>query len=310
MTNRDDIRTAHSLIRPHVRHTPVIMPGAGSLGLPDGVALKLELLQHTGSFKARGAFHNLLSRKVPVAGVAAASGGNHGLAVAHAAAALGHPARIFVPTISPAAKVDRIRRSGADLTVAGERYVDALALCEAHVAATGALSVHAYDSAATIAGQGTVGLEWEEDAPALDSVLVAVGGGGLIAGIAAWYDNRVRVIAVEPEDSRAFQAARQAGHPVEVAVSGIAADSLGARSIGRLVHDVAMPRVADAVTVPDAAIAEARRRLWQDLRLIAEPGGAAALAALICGAYRPAAGERVGVLVCGANTDPAGIETG
>jgi threonine dehydratase len=309
MITPDDIREAHARIRAQVRHTPILRPGPGSFGLPFDLCLKLELLQHTGSFKPRGAFNNLLSRPVPSAGVAAASGGNHGAAVAYAASVLGHRAKIFVPEVSSPAKIARIRDAGADLVVSGARYDDALALCNAYVAETGALSIHAFDSDETHAGQGTVGLEWEADAPDLDTVLVAVGGGGLIAGVAAWYANRTKVVAVEPATSRALQAALEAGRPVDVDVSGVAVDSLGARNVGPRVFDVARRYVAEAVVVPDETILEARRRLWRDVRLVAEPGGATALAALLSGAYVPKDGERVGVLVCGSNTDPATVAT-
>lgn len=307
MITADDISAAYDRIRRHVRRTPVIRPGAGSFGLPSDLSLKLELLQHTGSFKPRGAFNHLLSRPVPPAGVAAASGGNHGAAVAWAAARLGHRARIFVPAIASPAKIARIRDAGAMLVVEGERYADALALCNAYAAAEGALSIHAYDADETIAGQGTVGLEWEQDEPGLDTVLVAVGGGGLIAGIAAWYAGRVKVVAVEPETSRALHAALAAGGPVDVEVAGIAADSLGARNVFARVHAIAARHVGMAVLVSDDAIREAQRRLWRDLRLVAEPGGATALAALVSGAYRPEPDERVGVLVCGSNADPSTV---
>ncbi len=222
--------------------------------------------------------------------------------MAFAAARLGHAARIFVPEIASPAKIALIRDAGADLVVGGATYAEALAACEAHVAATGALSVHAYDADETIRGQGTVGLEWQAQAPDLDTVLVAVGGGGLIAGIAAWYRRSVRVIGVEPLTSRALQAALQAGGPVDVPVSGVAADSLGARNVFARVHAIAAAHVDRVVLVEDEAIRSAQRALFREMRLVVEPGGAAALAALTSGAYRPARGERVGVLVCGANT--------
>lgn len=305
---RDDIAAAHARIRPHVRRTPV-MDGQVAC-LPEGasVSLKLEFLQHAGSFKTRGAFNNLVGRAAPAAGVATASGGNHGAAVAYAAQQLGLPARIFVPEISPAAKVNKIRACGAEVVVQGARYFDALALCRDHVRESGACEIHAYDSAATIAGQGTVALEWEEDnarlggAP-LDTVLIAVGGGGLIAGAALWFKGRTKVVGVEPEGSRALHAALAAGGPVDVEVNSVAGDSLGARSAGALVHEIARAAVDHVALVPDDAIVEAQRRLWADYRIAAEPGGAAAFAALLCGAYRPAPGERVGVLLCGANVD-------
>lgn len=304
----DDIRATHARIAPHVRRTPVWTLPRG-FGHDGPVSLKLELLQHAGSFKARGAFANLVGEDVPAAGVAAASGGNHGAAVAYAARELGHRATIFVPEISPRAKVDLIRRLGADVRIGGPRYADALFSCGLHIAATGALAIHAYDSEATIAGQGTTGLEWEEDATGgLDTVLVAVGGGGLVAGIAAWFENRVKVVGVEPAGSCALFAALEAGTPVDVDVHSIAADSLGARSAGRLVTEIARVFVDHVALVTDDAIVAAQRLLWRDVRIATEPGGAAALAALVSGAYRPAPGERVGVLLCGANVDLAKLD--
>ncbi|HLH50082.1 MAG TPA: threonine/serine dehydratase, partial [Roseiarcus sp.] len=272
------------------------------------VTLKLEFLQHAGSFKPRGAFNNLLSVSPPPAGVATASGGNHGEAVAYAAGKLGVKARIFVPEIAPPVKIAKIKASGAEVVVKGATYFDALALCDAYVAESGALSIHAYDSARTIEGQGTVGLEWEEelsrlDLPKLDTVLVAVGGGGLIAGIAAWFAGKVKVIAVEPEGSRALHEALAAGRPVDVPVRSIAADSLGARRVGDIVYEIARQAVAASVLVSDDAIRAAQQALWRDFCIIAEPGGAAAYGALMSGAYRPAANERIGVLLCGGNAD-------
>jgi threonine dehydratase len=302
------VEAAEARIRPHVRRTPGMMVEGAAFGLAEPVHLKLELFQHTGSFKARGAFNNLLARPVPKIGVAAASGGNHGAAVAYAAACLGHRARIFVPTVSSPVKIDRIRAYGAEVVVAGDRYADAALLCEAWVRESGALLVHPYDSPFTIAGQGSVGLEWEDDAAdGLDTVLVAVGGGGLVAGIALWFHGRVKVVAVEPQGSRALHAARAAGRPVDVEVGSVAVDSLGAKRVGELVHVIARDHVADVVLVPDSAIVEAQKRLWSRLRIAAEPGGATALAALIAGQYRPQPGERVGVLVCGGNVDLAGL---
>ncbi|MDT3376604.1 threonine/serine dehydratase [Labrys portucalensis] len=304
MIDQNDIRAAYQRVASHIRRTPLLDTQAGTFGLDHGVQLKLEFLQHAGSFKPRGAFNNLLSRDVPAAGVAAASGGNHGIAVAHAARALGHKARIFVPVISSPAKIAAIRARGADLDIGGERYADALAACERYIAQTGALSVHAFDAWETIAGQGTLGLEWEEQAGgALDTVLVATGGGGLIAGIAAWFAGRVKVVSVEPEGSQCLKAALDAGGPVDVGVESVAADSLGARNCGAKVYAVASRHVGEAVTVPDSAIVEAQKRAWADARLALEPGGATALAALVGGVYRPKPGERVGVLACGANVD-------
>jgi threonine dehydratase len=305
MIGPSDILAAHARIKPHIRRTPVLRVDAGEFGvtLTPPLSLKLELLQHTGSFKPRGAFNNLLSRPVPPAGVAAASGGNHGAAVAYAAQRLGHKATIFVPDVSAPVKIARIKGYGADTRVGGARYADALEQCEAFIRQSGALSVHAYDAAETIAGQGTVGLEWQEDAGELDTVLVAVGGGGLIAGIAAWYARGVKVIGVEPEGSRALHASLEAGRPVDVTVESIAADSLGARNTGQLVFDIARQHVDHVVLVPDDAIVTAQRLLWDRLRIAAEPGGAAALAALISGSYQPRADENVGVLLCGGNVD-------
>jgi threonine dehydratase len=303
--SRDDIRAAHTRIASRVRRTPVIDVAPQTLGLDHDrpLSLKLEFLQHAGSFKPRGAFNNLMSRAVPQAGIAAASGGNHGAAVAYAAAELGHPATIFVPDVASPAKIARIRSYGADLRIGGARYADALAHCEGFIAENGALSVHAYDAPETLAGQGTVALEWEEQAPDLDTVLVAVGGGGLIGGMAAWYGKRVRVIGVEPEGSRCLHAALEAGAPVDVPVESVAADSLGARSAGAVPFAVAREAVDRVVLVADEAIVSAQRLAWDRLRMAIEPGGAAALAALLGRGYLPRAGERVGVLMCGANVD-------
>lgn len=301
-----DVREAHARIAPHIRRTPTWnLPGA--FGHEGVVSLKLESLQHAGSFKARGAFNTLLSEEVPEAGVAAASGGNHGAAVAYAAMRLGRKARIFVPEIASPAKIEAIRRFGAEVVVGGPRYADALLACSIHIAASGALSVHAYDAEGTIAGQGTVALEWEEDAGGLDTVLVAVGGGGLIAGMATFLAGRTKVVGVEPAGSCALHAALEAGRPVDVEVHSIAADSLGARSAGRLVHEIAARHVDHVALVGDDAIVAAQRMLWRDWRIATEAGGAAALAALLSGAYRPSPGERVGVLLCGANVDLAAL---
>ena len=301
MIGQGDIRAAAGRIAAHVRVTPTLAVEAEAFSTGHPISLKLEFLQRAGSFKARGAFNTLLSRPVPAAGVAAASGGNHGAAVACAAQALGHTARIFVPEISSPAKIARIRDFDADLVVGGARYADALEACETFQAGSGAIGIHAYDADATIAGQGTVGLEWDTQVPDLDSVLVAVGGGGLISGIAAWFRNRVKVVGVEPETSRALHAALEAGKPVDVDVSGVAADSLGARRVGVRNFEIARSFVDHVALVPDSTILEAQSRLWSTLRIAAEPGGAAALAPLISGAYTPAEGERVGVLICGGN---------
>lgn len=302
---KDDILAAYGRIKPYVRRTPSIRVQPQDLGLPAAhpISLKLEFLQHSGSFKTRGAFNNLLSRTVPVAGIAAASGGNHGAAVAYAAQQLGYRATIFVPEVSSPVKIARIQSYGADIRVGGARYADALDRCEAFIAQCGALSVHAYDAIETVVGQGSVGIEWQQDAPEIDTVLVAVGGGGLITGIASWYGRSVRVIGVEPEGSCALHASLQAGRPVDVTVESIAADSLGARNTGQLVYDIATSSVDHVVLVSDDSIMMAQRLLWDRLRIPAEPGGAAALAALLSGRYTPSKEERVGVLLCGANVD-------
>lgn len=290
-------------IAPYVRQTPLLEVDPGDFGLPAmRLTLKLELLQHTGSFKARGAFANLVGGTVPSAGVAAASGGNHGAAVAFAARRLGHKARIFVPSIASPAKIARIKSYGADLVVGGERYVDALEDCERYIAASGALSVHAYDAEKTLLGQGTLGLELERQLGAFDSLLVAVGGGGLIGGICAWFAGSRRIVGVEPETSKALAAALEAGEPVDVPVSGIAADSLGAKRVGRLLYPLAKRYVERVALVSDDAIRAAQKALWETTRLVTEPGGAAAFAALLSGSYEPKPGEHVCVLVCGANT--------
>jgi threonine dehydratase len=299
---RADIEAAHTRIARHIRRTPTwTLPGA--FGHDGPVSLKLEFLQHAGSFKTRGAFNTLLSKPVPEAGVAAASGGNHGAAVAYAAKQLGVSARIFVPEISSPAKVAVIRSHGAEVVIGGARYDDAQAACDLYVAETGALRIHPFGADTTIAGQGTVGLEWEQDAAPLDTVLVAVGGGGLISGIASWWKGRVKVVGVEPEGSRALHAALAAGGPVDVSVESVAADSLGARNTGDLVYSICRGAVDHVALVDDGAIREAQAQLWRDWRLATEPGGAAALAALISGAYKPKPDERVGVLLCGANVE-------
>jgi threonine dehydratase len=304
-----DIEAAARRIAPFVRKTPIMSLGTGAFGHTGNLTFKLEFLQHAGSFKPRGAFNTILSSKVAKAGVAAASGGNHGVAVAYAAQQLGHPATIFVPEIASVAKIEAIKRCGATVNIGGARYSDALERCEAFIAQSGAGSVHAYDTCETIAGQGTVAQEWGEQLaaqslPPLDTVLVATGGGGLISGMAAyWEKNKIRVIGVEPRGSCALHAALAAGHPIDVEVHSIAADSLGAKRAGTLVYEIASKAVAGVVLVDDTDISAAQRLLWQDYRLALEPGGAAALAALLSGAYVPQHGEHVGVLLCGANVD-------
>jgi threonine dehydratase len=301
--SRTSIAEAGARIAPHIRRTPTIAVDAADFGLPPAaLSLKLELLQHSGSFKARGAFASLLLREVPPAGVVAASGGNHGAAVAFAAHKLGHKARIFVPTISSPSKIARIRELGAELVVEGDRYAQAFEHARAYAEASGAMLVHAYDQVPTLLGQGTVALELEQQAPELDSLLVAVGGGGLIGGIAAYAAGRMKVIGVEPELAPTLHAALQAGQPIDVPVSGLAADSLGASRIGTLALEIARRYVDRVALIEDDAIRNAQLLLWDRLRLVTEPGGAAALAALLVGAYRPSPGERVGVLICGGNT--------
>jgi threonine dehydratase len=292
-----------SMRREIARTYQVMEVDAAEFGLdPMPLVLKLELMQHTGSFKTRGAFSNLLTREVPEAGVVAASGGNHGVAVAYAAMKVGRPARIFVPTVSSPAKMDRIRSYGAELVVGGERYNDALLASEEWAAQSGAMPVHAYDQMETLWGAGSAGLEFEEQAPGVDTLLVACGGGGLIGGIAGWYQGRVRIIGVEPEKAPTLYRALEAGRPVDAEAGGIAADSLAPKRVGELMFPLAERWVARVALVSDEAIMAAQRALWSTLRVVAEPGGAAAFAALLSGAYRPAAGERVAVLVCGANT--------
>ena len=301
----DQIRDAYQRIAPHVRRTPLLRLEAGAFGLDAVLTLKLETMQHAGSFKPRGALNCMLSAAPPAAGVIAASGGNHGAAVAWAAARLGVKAEIFVPSVASPAKVERIRGFGATVHVGGAGYADALAASQVRAAETGALVVHAYDQPETIAGQGTVALEFDAEAPDLDSVIVACGGGGLVAGIAAWFAGRVKVVAVEPEGCPTLNAALRAGKPVDVEVGGLAVDSLGARRIGELAYPICVRHVAYSALVTDAAIRAAQLALWRECRIAAEPGGAAALAALTSGAYALRPGERAGVLVCGANLDPA-----
>ena len=295
------VREARDRIANRVRRTPVWTLPHGAFGHQGPVSMKLELFQHAGSFKTRGAFNTLLEASNP-AKVAAASGGNHGAAVAYVCKELGLQARIFVPEISSPAKIALIRSFGAEIVIGGARYADAQEACDRYVDETGAFRVHPFDAPMTIAGQGTVALEWSEDAE-LDTVLVAVGGGGLIAGMGAFWDRSVRVVGVEPSGSRALHAALEAGRPVDVVVESSAADSLGARSTGALVHSIASRVVDRVVLVSDQAIHQAQRTLWRDWRIAAELGGCAALAGLMSGAYVASPEERVGVLLCGANVD-------
>ena len=296
-----DIEQAARRIAGHVRRTPVLTVEKDAFGIDAQIHLKLESLQHTGSFKPRGAFNCILSASVPAAGVIAASGGNHGAAVAYAAQKMGLAAEIFVPTISSPNKVERLRQYGAKVNVIGNAYAEALAASRERAAVTGALSIHAYDDPRVLAGQGTLGMELEEQLGPVDTVLIAVGGGGLIGGVAAWYESRVRIIGAEPELAPSLYKALEADAPVDVEVSGVAADSLGARRVGELMFPIARQHVERVVLVTDEHIREAQTALWHKLRIIAEPGGAAALAALLCGKYKPAPGESVAVVLCGAN---------
>ena len=323
--SRDDIRGTYDTIRPFIRRTPVVRVDLSDLdpaatALP-AVTLKLEYLQCAGSFKARGAFANLLLRDVPPAGVVAASGGNHGVAVAYAAHRRGVPARIFVPTVSAPAKIERIRRLGAELVVTGERYADALAAAQAWVESSGAMSVHAFDQRETLLGQGTVALELAGQAPemgpemgpeisrALDTVLVPVGGGGLIGGIAAYFAGAARVIGVEPDGAPTLTRARAEGRPADAPAEGVAADALAPRRVGELVFPITQAYVEDVVLVDDTSILAAQRALWQAARIAAEPAASVGIAALLTGAYKPAPGEHVAVVISGANMAPSQLES-
>jgi threonine dehydratase len=300
--DRETIARTYARIRSFIRRTPTMDVDGRDYGLASSsLVFKLEMLQHGGSFKVRGAFANLLLRDVPDGGVAAASGGNHGVAVAFAAERLRIPARIFVPTVASPAKLQRIRDHGAALVVSGERYADAQVACEAWAAREHALQVHAYDQVETLLGQGTVGLEFQEQAPSLDTLMVAVGGGGLLGGITAWYAGGIRLIGVEPDEAPTLTAALAAGRPVDARAGGIAADSLAPKRVGELMFPFAQRHVDRVVLVSDDEIRDAQRQLWDRMRVVTEPGGAAAFAALLSGRYRPAAGERVGVLLCGSN---------
>ena len=303
------IAETERLIRPHIRHTPVLRVDLADFGRsPQLIDLKLEGLQHSGSFKVRGAFSNLLTRSVPKAGVVAASGGNHGAAVAYAAMRLNVPATIFVPNVTSPAKAERIRNYGATLVIAGERYDDALAASQQFVMERGALAIHAFDQPETLLGQGTLGLEIESDLPHIDTLLVAAGGGGLIGGIAAWFRGRIRIVAVEPEGSPTLWRAFAAGRPVDAEAEGIAADSLAPKRVGQIMFPIAQAYIERPVLVSDDDIRAAQRALWDKVRLVTEPGGAAAFAALLVGKFVAAPDERVAVLLCGANTTAVRFE--
>jgi len=301
MVNAEKISTAWGKILPHVVRTPVMQTDVFGPSL----ALKLEHIQHTGSFKARGAMNSLLSMNVPKSGLVAASGGNHGAAVAWAAARLGYKARIYVPEIAGPAKINLIKNLGADLVVVTGAYSNALEQALEYEVDTGAAQIHAFDAPGTVAGQGTVMAEWEDQGLEADTVLIAVGGGGLIAGAMAWLEGRCKVVGVEPFNAATLTKALQTGPQTTVEVSGIAANALGAKKVGRICYDLAQRTGTKTVNVEDDTILNAQILLWEKLRQLVEPAGAAALAALISGAYVPQKGERVAVLLCGANPAPS-----
>jgi threonine dehydratase len=293
-----------------LRQTPLWKLPAAALGVAAPGAevwLKLEHLQVSGSFKARGMMNRLLANAIPESGVIVASGGNAGIATAAAARALGVRCEVYLPGVSPEAKRARLRALGAEVVVVGQLYPDALAACLARQAETGALLTHAYDQPEVVAGAGTLGREIEAQGGLPDAVLVSVGGGGLIGGLAGWFEQRARVIALEPEGAPTLFRAREAGAPVDVEVGGIAADSLGARRIGAIAWDIAQRHVADALLLSDEAIRAAQQWLWKEMKLAVEPAAALPLAALQTGAYVPRAGEKVCLIVCGANVDPASV---
>jgi threonine dehydratase len=298
-----DIARVHDVIGPHIRHTPVLRASGSDVGLaPFPLTLKLEFTQHGGSFKARGAFANLLTRSIPPAGVAAASGGNHGVAVAYAAMRRGIAAKIFVPTVSSPAKVARIRACGADVVVGGDRYADALEASQRYVDESHALPIHAFDQIETLLGQGTLARELSQQAPAATTVLVAVGGGGLIGGMAAWYaGDGTRVVGVEPSGAPTLSEALKAGRPVDAPAGSVAADSLAPRRVGELMFPIAQRHVDRVVLVEDEDIVRAQDVLWETFRVFVEPGGAAAFAALLSRRYEPADDEHVAVVLCGGN---------
>src|SRR5580765_979528 len=305
MISRTEVQDAGRRIAMHVRRTPVLALEEKAFGIEAKIFFKLECLQHTGSFKPRGAFNCILTATVPRAGVIAASGGNHGAAVAYAAQKIGLRAEIFVPVITPKNKVERLRQYGAAINITGNNYAESLAASREHAAQSGAISIHAYDDLRVLAGQGTLGMELEEQVRGLDSVLIAVGGGGLIGGVAGWYQDRVRVVGVEPERAPTLHKSLAAGQVVDVDTGGVAADSLGARRVGELMFPIAQKFVTQSLLVSDEQIIEAQCALWQHLRLIAEPGGATAFAAVLSGVYKPYPGERVGVVLCGSNAELA-----
>ena len=306
--SRPAIERMHAVIAPYIRHTPILRASGTDVGLePFPLTFKLEFVQHGGSFKARGAFANLLTREIPPAGVVAASGGNHGVAVACAAKRLGIPAKIFVPTVSSPVKIDRIRADAADVVIIGDLYDDALAASERYATESHAMPIHAYDQVETLLGQGTLARELSEQVPDAATVLVAVGGGGLIGGVAAWYAGTgTRVVGVEPTAAPTLTEALKAGRPVDAPAGGVAADSLAPRRVGGLMFPIARQHVERVVLVEDDEIVRAQGILWDAFRLVVEPGGAAALAALIAGRYRPSRDEHVAVVLCGGNAQRHG----
>ena len=305
MITANDIESAYTRIQSYLRYTPVIEIEGDALGVTHPVSFKLEQLQHTGSFKPRGAFNALLAKDIPSAGVVAASGGNHGAAIAFAAGTLDIPAKIFLPDFTVPVKIERIRSFGAAVEVTGSEFTQTLSAAQDYAAGTGAVSVHPYDELETVAGQGSLGLEIEKQLPELDTLLVSVGGGGLIGGIAAWFEDRVKIVSVESEGTATLFTALKSGPDAEITASGIAASALGASRVGTIVYPTLKRSVKQAVLVSDRDIIEAQRRLWSAARIIAEPGGVTALAALTSGTYKAAIGENIGVVICGANADPS-----
>jgi len=300
----DDIAAAAALIQGRVRHTPILQVEADALGLPCPITLKLEHTQVTGSFKVRGAFNNMLSRKVPAAGVVAASGGNHGAAVAYAATTLGHSSRIYVPrAIAKEEKLQRMRMFGGEVVLTEGSVANCMTEYAAYAEQTGALDVHPYDTAPTLAGQGTVAREIEDQMGGLDTIFVSTGGGGLIGGVCAWFGDRVKVVSVETEGTNTLERSLREGPDIDVQASGIAASSLGGPRLGALSYEVIRKHVDQAIILPDDAVFDAANRLWEGTRLIGEPGSAVALAALTSGAYVPEKGERICVLLCGGNAE-------
>ena len=301
---RSDIARVHEVIAPYIRHTPVLHANGRDVGLaPFPLTLKLEFTQHGGSFKARGAFANLLTRSIPPSGVVAASGGNHGVAVAYAAMRLGIPAKIFVPTVCSPVKVERVRAYDADVVITGDRYADALEASQRYVAESQAMPIHAFDQTETLLGQGTVARELADQVPTGATVFVSVGGGGLIGGVAAWYAGEpVRVIGVEPVGAPTLTEALKAGRPVDAPAGSVAADSLAPRRVGELMFPIAQHHVDRVLLVEDDEIVRAQDVLWDAFRMVVEPGGAAAFAAILSGRYKPAPDEHVVVVLCGGNT--------